>query len=326
MHQGIFEDSPQNKKGVVLPPTFIFGRDPFETTIEFKSRLQSIFKYPLLAGHALFIKKNYDIDAQKFLLKMQWEQWFTKLETKIDKVYICLTRDFAKRLHDTGHTHPVYIRLKLVDTPQLNSKPSDVFISVETIELHGLNQYFPLIYHREPRLIYKLEGHGNWTRAVAFTYDNGMLLASGSEDCTVKLWNLKSGQVANTLTQHQEGINCVVFSPNGKLLASCSNDATIKIWDVKTGDNLITLAGHQHTVFSVAFSPDGKLVASGGVDKTVRLWKLETSETLFTLEGHEDWVMSVAFSPDGNMLASGSRDKSIRLWNVEKGKEVLCIC
>ena len=89
------------------------------------------------------------------------------------------------------------------------------------------------------------------------------MLASGSSDKTVKLWDVASGRELRTLSGHTDDVISVAFSPDGKVLASGSRDNTIKLWDVASGRELRTLSGHTNTVLSVAFSPDGKLLASG---------------------------------------------------------------
>jgi WD40 repeat protein len=139
------------------------------------------------------------------------------------------------------------------------------------------------------------------------------LLASGSEDKTVKLWDVASGRELRTLCGHSSFVLSVAFSPDGRILASGSWDGTVKLWDVASGRELRTLSGHSSFVLSVAFSPDGRILASASDDKTVKLWDVASGRELRTLSGHSSAVLSVAFSPDGRMLASGSGDKTVKL-------------
>ena len=162
-----------------------------------------------------------------------------------------------------------------------------------------------------------LEGHGSAVTSVSFSPD-GSLLASGSWDATIGLWEVKTGSLLHTLTGHRHSVESVSFSPDGSLLASGSVDATIGLWDVRTGNRLHTLRAHRLEISSVSFSPDGSLLASGSFDDTIGLWDVKTGNRLHTLiDG--DRVRSVSFSPDGSLLASGNDGGTIRLWEVKTG-------
>ncbi|MBD2568630.1 protein kinase domain-containing protein [Anabaena lutea] len=163
-----------------------------------------------------------------------------------------------------------------------------------------------------------LSGHSRWVGSVAYSPD-GQTLASGSRDTTIKLWDVKTGNLLQTLTGHSYTVWSVAYSPNGQTLASGSSDKTIKLWNVNTGKLLQTLTGHSDEVYSVAYSPDGQTLATGSNDNTIKLWDVKTGNLLQTLTGHSYTVYSVAYSPDGQTLASGSRDKTIKLWDVKTG-------
>ena len=163
-----------------------------------------------------------------------------------------------------------------------------------------------------------LEGHSRGVYRVVFSPD-GALVASTSQDKTIRLWNVKTGET-RVLKGHEGMVMAVAFSPDSSLLASGSpyGDKTVRLWDVKTG-NCRILRGHEGRVWDVAFSPDGSLLASAAEDKTVRLWEVKTGKAR-VLKGHDDAVHGVTFSPDGSLLASRSADKTIRLWDVRTGQ------
>jgi len=126
-----------------------------------------------------------------------------------------------------------------------------------------------------------LTRHSSSVNSVAISPD-GQLLASGSTDDTIKIWNLGSGRLVRTLKGHSSDVNSVAISPDGQLLASGSWDNTIKIWNLGSGRLVRTLSGHSDPVRSVAFSPDGQTIASGGgcwecekPDYDIRIWRAQ---------------------------------------------------
>ncbi len=116
-------------------------------------------------------------------------------------------------------------------------------------------------------LINTLSGHKGSVTSVSF--DREGLLASGSNDTTIKLWNTKTGECLRTLTGHGSFVNSVSFDAEG-LLASGSADSTIKLWNTTTGECLRTLTGHGGSVLSVSFDREGRL-ASGSWGE-IKLW------------------------------------------------------
>jgi WD40 repeat protein/subtilase family serine protease len=178
----------------------------------------------------------------------------------------------------------------------------------------------PAFGQGRPDIVWMRGGHAGEVTSVAFSPD-GSLIASGSDDRTIKLWRVSDGALVRTLTGHTGGVTSVAFSPDGRLLASGSGlgDRTIRLWRVSDGALVRTLTGHTDWVNSVAFSPDGSLLASGSRDRTIRLWRVSDGALVATLTGHTGGVTSVAFSPDGSLIASGSGDNTIKLWRVSDG-------
>ena len=172
-----------------------------------------------------------------------------------------------------------------------------------------------------------IRGHG--ANGVAFSPD-GKILAAGTENLTVELWNAETGAHIATLEGYNpyrgyiKQVFSLAFSPDGKILATGTWHGSIKLWDVATRTEIatFTLSAYHSRIMSLAFSPDGKILAAGISDaegsgpNIIRLWDMETKTQLPPLIGHTHGVQSVAFSPDGKTLASGAFDNTIRLWDM----------
>ena len=123
-------------------------------------------------------------------------------------------------------------------------------------------------------------GQGHWASVQSITISpDGQTFASGSEDYSIKPWNLNTGQLLRTIDsifKRQRQIYCIAISPDGQTLASGS-DNTIKLWNMHTGKLLHRLKGHSDEITSVVFSPDGQMLVSGSRDKTIKIWGKEVT-------------------------------------------------
>lgn len=170
----------------------------------------------------------------------------------------------------------------------------------------------------ETKSMQSLKGHTDFVKCVVFSPD-GKLLASCSDDQTVRLWDVRTGKSLKVFQGHAHWVEGVAFSPNGTTLASCSVDKTVRIWDIASGELIRVLKGHKGWVCCISFSPDGQTLVSGdSCDNTVWLWNVGTGEQTHVLAAYDTSVYFAAFLSNNKIIASCSR--SVRIWNAKTGK------
>ena len=151
----------------------------------------------------------------------------------------------------------------------------------------------------------------------------GALLASGSWDSTISLWDVAT----HTDTAHLKlphpgmfGVKDLCVLADGRLAASIPVDGTIRLWDVATNAETGRLEQRGEWIGALRQLKDGRL-ASGSVHGTIRLWDVTIKAETGRLEGHTDQILVLSLLPDGR-LVSGSTDRTIRVWDVTSGAEV----
>jgi RNA polymerase sigma factor (sigma-70 family) len=178
-----------------------------------------------------------------------------------------------------------------------------------------------------------LAGHGTGVYGLAFSPD-GKLLASGSDDASIKIWDTATGKEVRTLTGHQGVVFSLAFSPDGKSLASTGRKsggdfaekvpAAVILWDVATGEEKVKLQDNDGAFQGVVFSPDGKVLAACDGSEQVKLWHTGTGKQLGTLKEEHGLIRALIFSPDGKTLLLGIRPRGeadpIRLWDWAEQK------
>ena len=167
-------------------------------------------------------------------------------------------------------------------------------------------------------------GHGSLVSSLAFS-PNGKILASGSWDSSVKVWNLSNSELIYNLPASSWSVLAVAISPDSKTLANGNGygptieSETVRLWDLGTG-KLIRSISASAKIRAVTFSLDGKTLISGAEDKTIKIWNANDGQLLKTLSGHSEIVTSLAVTSNGKNFVSGSFDKTIKLWDLQTGE------
>ncbi|KAF1919500.1 WD40-repeat-containing domain protein [Ampelomyces quisqualis] len=162
-------------------------------------------------------------------------------------------------------------------------------------------------YGRYSTRIFK--GHTNGVMCLQF---DDQILATGSYDATVKIWDIKTGHEIRTLTGHTQGIRCLQFDDSKLITGSLDN--SIKVWNWRTGQLIKTL--HVHSDGVIGLHMADKLLASGSSDNTIMVHDFKSFNRI-RLQGHTDWVNAVKLDPPSRTLFSASDDMTVKLWDLD---------
>lgn len=198
--------------------------------------------------------------------------------------------------------------LQLYDSALIFSPKTSVIKCSFSDQMPRWIENLPKVENNWSPSLQTLEGHLRQINSIVFSPD-GQIMASGSDDCNIRLWDPVTGGIRATLKGHSGSVCRVVFSPDGQLLASGSSDGTVRLWDPATGDSRGTLISHFAPISEIFFTPDGQLLAS--MDSTVGLWDPITGELRDMFRGPFDRYNGIAFLPDGQLLGRWPLDPVI---------------
>ncbi|BBD60981.1 WD-40 repeat-containing protein [Nostoc sp. HK-01] len=203
-----------------------------------------------------------------------------------------------------------------------------------------LDQSQPVVIEALQKAVYQIKERNRLIKHEAAVHiitfsPNGQIIASGSADKTIRLWDLH-GKELKILREHQASITSLAFSPDGKTLVSASEDGKVKIWNVEHLDdkNKILISNKtltEDTVTKISFTPNGqKLIISGLFDVKIKdLKELDEEGISLIEEARTEVITSFSLSSDGKMLAIAKaknenfsfsdplQDSTIELWNLE---------
>ncbi|KAF9162975.1 U3 small nucleolar RNA-associated protein 13 [Actinomortierella ambigua] len=220
-----------------------------------------------------------------------------------------------------GHTDIVICLDRNNDGTLLASGAKDNTAKVWTVDIE----------QEDPDLRYQCigtcVGHTEAIGAVALTRRTDGLLLTGSQDRTIKCWDLSTADLEEpddkhrfkshyTIQAHDKDINAIAIAPNDKIFATGSQDKLAKIWNLQEGTLMGTCKGHKRGVWSVQFSPVDQCLATSSGDRTIKLWSLNDFSCLRTFEGHTNSILKVDFLTSGLQLVSCGSDGLVKLWTI----------
>ncbi|OII77511.1 hypothetical protein cand_016710 [Cryptosporidium andersoni] len=162
---------------------------------------------------------------------------------------------------------------------------------------------------------YNVIAHNKDINHICISHNN-KIIATCSEDKTIKLWSFPDIELIGTCKGHLRGVWQCSFSPIDKVIASASADGTIKLWNIDNFMCIKTFQGHDSPVLQVSFLQNGLQLVSSADDGLVKLWNISTSECIATFSGHKDkiWTLDIFTTPQYSFMLTGGADSQIILW------------
>lgn len=176
-----------------------------------------------------------------------------------------------------------------------------------------------------------LAGHGDAVSGLAFSADGSRLLSGGSQDGTLRLWDVATATQIALIEVPFGGVFDVAYHPDGSAFVSRGNDQTVRLWDARQASATGTLGGFTDWVQKIEFSPNGQTLVAAGREGAIRLWEttgrgtvyessLDLSRPEFREAATFDTMATFAFDGESNLLAAiGALDGSLRLWGRTSG-------
>lgn len=175
--------------------------------------------------------------------------------------------------------------------------------------------------------------HTAVVNACASAKEYPTIFASGSDDCTAVVWDIRHKRAIQSL-YHDYQVTCVSLSHDGQFLFSGGIDNIIRRYDLRKGDSNpdLILKGHSDTITGLAISPDGTRILSNAMDSSLLCWDIRpfvadgSSRILVTYQGAthgaEKNLLRCGWSPDQNFVTCGSADRMVHIWDALSAKQL----
>jgi len=184
-------------------------------------------------------------------------------------------------------------------------------------------------WHAPWKLNTVLSSHLGWVRSLAIEPVHNRLLATGSADRTIKVWNFPKAAAGNeqdsllyTLTGHISAVRGMAFSDRHPYLFSAGEDKQVKCWDLETNQVVRHYHGHTSGVYSLALHPTVDILVTGSRDCSARVWDIRTKKQVHCLTGHDHTINAVLCKSTHPQVITGSQDSTIKMWDLVAGKSV----
>eukprot|EP01083_Nonionella_stella_P114541 338810_1 len=198
--------------------------------------------------------------------------------------------------------------------------PAQYAVSVSAGQLEALRRRYPEPkWHCPWKLKTVLSGHSGWVRSLAVDVSNEWFV-TGSNDRTIKIWDLASGNLRLTLTGHINAVTGLCVSDRHPYMFSVGGDKLIKCWDLEQNKTIRSYHAHLSGVYDVAIHPTIDVIVTCGRDSVARVWDIRTKSQVHVLTGHTSTVATVKTQAVDPQIITGSHDSTIRLWDLRTGR------
>lgn len=175
-------------------------------------------------------------------------------------------------------------------------------------------------WHAPWKLSKVINGHTGWVRCVCVDPVDNEWFATGSNDTTIKIWDLAAGKLKITLIGHVMSVRDIAISKRHPYMFSASEDKLVKCWDLERNTAIRDFHGHLSGVHTVDVHPSLDIIATAGRDAVVRLWDIRSRSEVMVLPGHKSPINKVKCLPVDPQIISCSGDATVRLWDIIAGK------
>lgn len=231
---------------------------------------------------------------------------------RIERSYLHLKKDIVSILPENTTPH----------FQEIEPPPTDLPTSLPTIHLNNTPVPIP---QAQWNCVYQIQGHQEAIASLSISADS-KLLASGSWDHTLKIWDLSTGNGINTIDAHDQAVLAVVFTTKelGYHLASGSFDHTVKLWSF-IDDRLsldLLLTSHTGSIHALTFAETASLLFSGSYDQSLKQWQVKNGEMVASSYDVLGAIYALALEPNEQFIASAGGDGTISLWKVGTGEKI----
>ncbi|OQR79259.1 transducin beta protein 3-like [Tropilaelaps mercedesae] len=225
------------------------------------------------------------------------------------RVWSCHREEMKSIAKGAGHSHPV----GAVAVSKLKADPKGNLQVLSGGEDTTLKLWLYNLDTSKLSCQFTVKAHDKDIMSIDMSWNNA-IVATGSQDKSVKLWDSSDLSPVGVLRGHRRGVWCVRFSPHEPILASSSTDTTVKLWSIDELTCLRTFEGHECSVLRVAFVSDSQQLLTAGADGNLKLWNVRTNDCAGTFDGHEGRIWALVASDDEITFVSGAADSTINVW------------